>query len=1145
MQSIRFDGRDRLLIAVCAVIFIVSLFIGFRWFGDVMPEASIDFQVDRAQSNEIAGDYLKSLGISLPDSFRHAAIFSWDNQAKTYLEKELGLEQAQQYFGDPVRLWSWRNRWFSPGVKEEYRVWVSPEGDVISMNHLEDEDAAGAFLERDDAYALAFHFLTQSLGVDSARVTLNEGSQQNRPNRSDWTFVWRINGFEPLPGSEYRHEVVLHGDQIAGFSEYLHVPETWSSDYRRLRSYNQLAGGVASLLLLVTMIAVVIVFIQKLRAKEIQWKTALIFGTVAAALVYANNLNGLPNTLYNYDTTTSWSGFLLQSLFLGLLTSLAIGLFIALLTAGAEAIYRERHPELPSLPRLFTPRGLRTKRAFINIVVGITMTAFFFAYQTLFYMAADALGGWSPADVPYDNLLNTMMPWLAVLMIGFMPAVSEEFMSRLFSIPLLEKLFKGKALWLAIVIPAFIWGFGHAGYPNQPFWIRGVEVGIAGVIIGTLFLRFGILAPLLWHYTVDAFYTGFLLMGSDNIYFVITAAVGASLVVVPLVAALIAYLRTGTFLPEAGTRNADIVGETIEPPAEGEAIQPPEAEAEMAVESPAEPESAPKPTGEEETEAASPLPLALKIAAPILLILGVLLVPSTQLGDFIKFDTTRQQAIEAFSDTLASLGWADTDTLELTASIGGGGGSASGPEAYTLKHVASLEEFNARFDTLHGVGRWTVMAWKPLDRFRFLGLVDGGTGRVVRLRAMLPEEMAGDSLSEDSARALAESSLATFGVEVDSLALAESSSSAHPSRLDHTLVYETREGDPRNLGDAKLRWTVSVDGDYVSLGAYPRLKVPESWQRDRQASTGLRTARRVLIILLRAAAFGYLLLLLLSQSRAGAVNWKRSLLWSLAPLLLFLLSLPGQFANLKSAYFWNTEIPWAVFLGSGAISLVVTSAAMYLLFMLTFAIASAIWEPKVAQLNRPAKYNAPFDTLIAAIGGLGLYVLAGSLVGTLDAALPNSLTFEGWDVSSSLGISLPLLPMISSTVVRAATTALSLMVLAVLWQRLFKTPLLRALMVVLILIAGQKVGAVGGGEWLHSLLETVIRFGLAGAVLALFVRGSAVRLVAIAWLAGLAPLLAQAWELVPSLHAQTVIAAVIGLALLGYWVSVGRRRQSV
>ena len=74
-----------------------------------------------------------------------------------------------------------------------------------------------------------------------------------------------------------------------------------------------------------------------------------------------------------------------------------------------------------------------------------------------------------------------------MLFAGFFPALTEEFLSRAFSIPFLQNVFRSRLF--AIVLAGFIWGFGHSTYPNQPFWIRGVEVGLVGVVAGFLMER--------------------------------------------------------------------------------------------------------------------------------------------------------------------------------------------------------------------------------------------------------------------------------------------------------------------------------------------------------------------------------------------------------------------------------------------------------------------------------------------------------------------------------------------------------------------------------------------------------------------------------------------------------------------------------
>ena len=100
------------------------------------------------------------------------------------------------------------------------------------------------------------------------------------------------------------------------------------------------------------------------------------------------------------------------------------------------------------------------------------------------------------------------------------------------------------------MVPALIWGFAHANYPAQPFYIRGVEVSLAGLLVGIVLYRFGVLPCLVWHYVVDAGYTSMLLVRSGNLYFVITAIAGTGALLVPLVATLVAAWRRGGFVED-------------------------------------------------------------------------------------------------------------------------------------------------------------------------------------------------------------------------------------------------------------------------------------------------------------------------------------------------------------------------------------------------------------------------------------------------------------------------------------------------------------------------------------------------------------------------------------------------------------------
>ena len=97
---------------------------------------------------------------------------------------------------------------------------------------------------------------------------------------------------------------------------------------------------------------------------------------------------------------------------------------------------------------------------------------------------------------------------------------------------------------LAVVLPAFFWGFLHSTYPQQPGYIRGIEVGLIGIVAGVVMLRYGILATLVWHYTVDAALISLFLLRSGNAYFRVSGALVAAGALVPL-------LISGRLLPGA------------------------------------------------------------------------------------------------------------------------------------------------------------------------------------------------------------------------------------------------------------------------------------------------------------------------------------------------------------------------------------------------------------------------------------------------------------------------------------------------------------------------------------------------------------------------------------------------------------------
>ncbi|SVD08791.1 uncharacterized protein METZ01_LOCUS361645, partial [marine metagenome] len=77
-----------------------------------------------------------------------------------------------------------------------------------------------------------------------------------------------------------------------------------------------------------------------------------------------------------------------------------------------------------------------------------------------------------------------------------------------------------------------------------------------GIFISWIFIKYGILATLIWHFSVDAVYSAMLLLNSTNPYYFSTGLVCAFVVLLPLVYAIIAYKKNGGFIVSDNLVNA-------------------------------------------------------------------------------------------------------------------------------------------------------------------------------------------------------------------------------------------------------------------------------------------------------------------------------------------------------------------------------------------------------------------------------------------------------------------------------------------------------------------------------------------------------------------------------------------------------------
>jgi membrane protease YdiL (CAAX protease family) len=943
----RFTAKDYRFLAVCAVLLAGATWFSLRNFYRAFPEASIDFHVNRAQGEAIAAQFLASRGYAT-EAYRRASSFTYDEDSKTFLERELGLEKANQLMGSHVRLWRWSYRWFRPLQKEEFRADVTPDGALVGFDHEIPEDAARPTIAADAARAAAEDFLRTRMHRDPAALDFVEGSEVTRPHRTDRTYTWKERDFN-LRDATYRLEVEIDGNEVATYREYLKIPEQWTRDYQRLRSKNEAASTVDAAFMVALLVGLLAVIVMRVRRQDIRWRRAAVVGMIGMALSFFSHLNAMPLQEFEYPTTDSYSSFMMRQLLNGVISALGAGGLLFVLTAGAEAVYREMFAGKVSLGSLFRARGLRTKGFFLGACLGITLCAIFIAYQTAFYIVAYRFGAWSPADVPYSDLLNTRLPWLFVLFGGFLPAVSEEFMFRMFGIPFLRKLMR--SLPAAVVLAGFIWGFGHAAYPQQPFYIRGVEVGIGGVALGLIMLRWGILPTLVWHYSVDAMYSAMLLLRSQSLYFKLSGAASAGFVILPAVLALVAYWRNGGFEPTTGLLNGD----------EAVGVEPPS------------PEPVP---ASSDTAKWQPLSIRVRIAALALVALGVvaMAIPTERFGSAPVYKVPAEQA-RAASDAFLRTICVNPGGFEHVTVPAAHWGSDEPHDSFAAKYFLEREPVAAAsqmFERYRPVQYWKTRYFKSLDQEEFLVVVHPETGKVLSFHHAIPEDRPGADTSDDSARAIATTFAASMGRDLSGMDLKENTSEKKKSRRDHTLVWEARPGDTRNVGDVRYRLQVILCGDQpASLAAF--WKVPEDYirARDRQNFLSISTATLRISLIAGFVVFG--IWMLIRNIRNGLVRWPLTLKLAIAPALLTALGPLLAVRTLLQNY--PTAIPLETFRAMSYLIVLMSAIFGFVIYAGCAAIVTSFFPDSLAALRRDARRTLRSDAVFALLAAVGLGLL--------------------------------------------------------------------------------------------------------------------------------------------------------------------------
>ncbi len=497
------------------------VFISFRHLA--FPEANIALTVSPSDVEAKAGQYLESRGINT-EGFRVSTVFSYDDLSSRFLQKIIGNEAFNERIQDAeLAPYGYDSRFFKPLQNEEYVVSVNVDGSIHGFYDLIADATAGANLGKEEARHIAEEFSLKSFNVDLSQYDEVNYQENKLDNRTDHYFTYQLKGSEiqwvsaknPEEQGEgsRRLDVSVQGDKVGSFSSYTYVPESFAREEATSDEFGNLLFNLAYFLLVAFFIYGLFLLLKKYKASDIRSRFVFWVCIGLSAITLVATLTSLDNLYASYSTISPWTNFLTTT-YIGILVS-TITSFLGVFLIGliGEGLTRSEFPEANDLD---PQKSYSTAYVWQSTFKGFTSGLFILAYITVFYIIGSKyFGVWSPLQVNIVDSPNFLI-FLAPIAVSLGAAIMEEFFFRYYGVSLFKKYLKNT--FVALLIPAILWAFLHSTYAVYPMYMRGIELTIGGLMLGYLFIRHGLLAAIVAHYTIDIILFSLPLLVSSTLY---------------------------------------------------------------------------------------------------------------------------------------------------------------------------------------------------------------------------------------------------------------------------------------------------------------------------------------------------------------------------------------------------------------------------------------------------------------------------------------------------------------------------------------------------------------------------------------------------------------------------------------------------
>ncbi len=532
-----------LLLAIVSLIF---------WSKITYPQMAIlNFSLNRTHAVEISKNFLKELSVQNIDEFKVASIFDFDRDTNRYIKKAAGFEALKQFIEEyNYDLFFWIIRFYKEKTKEEYRVVVSSSsGKVIGYKHIIEDTAHRPLITREEALTQSINFLSSHFKFDPTDYTLKGDIKNIQDHRTDYSFSWDNNQVN-IPWSKEENSgagklsksITMTGNEILSFSsQTFSVPEKFHRHFEKIKNTGQNLTTLIRILMYVVFSIAIFTIISRRNHLAMHTTKRFYLGVVIASFIFniLASLNEFQVVLAGYKTSVPLKDYLWRYWIENTRGTFVTSLLIIVPALAGELLRYESFPNKKQSSFVYYIHSTFLSRDVTRLILlGYLIFLILLGLQTVLYFVGEKyFGVWKEFNW-VNNMSTAYWPFLSAFIIGFNASFFEELFFRMFGLSWGKKVFK--STMTAVLFISLFWGYAHSSHPVYPMWFRGIEVGIIGLFLSYIYLKFGIIPTLVGHFLFNVFWNGAgFILGKTQLMYLLSIL---GVLALPLLWGFIAFL---------------------------------------------------------------------------------------------------------------------------------------------------------------------------------------------------------------------------------------------------------------------------------------------------------------------------------------------------------------------------------------------------------------------------------------------------------------------------------------------------------------------------------------------------------------------------------------------------------------------------